>query len=134
MANASIDFNAPDLAARIEQLSQHDLDNLPFGVILLDREGKVLFYSATEARLSGYGAVPLGQNLFEISSCMGSDDFRGRLTRAMEAGPVDLEMGWPGDFGDPTRELRIRVQSSRSGGLWILIERDEASPQSGQRT
>jgi photoactive yellow protein len=126
MASATIDFNAPDLAARIEQLSQHDLDNLPFGVILLDRDGTVLFYSATEARLSGYGKNLIGQNLFKISSCMGSDDFRGRLTRAMEAGPVDLEMGWPGDFGDPTRELRIRVQSSRKGGLWLCIERDAA--------
>jgi len=124
LANATIDFDAPDLAVRIERLSQHELDNLPFGVILLDREGTVLFYSATEARLSGYGENPLGQNLFKISSCMGSDDFRGRLTRAMEAGPVNLEMGWPSDFGDPTRELRIRVQSSRNGGVWLFIERD----------
>jgi photoactive yellow protein len=124
LANATIDFDAPDLAVRIERLSQHELDNLPFGVILLDREGTVLFYSATEARLSGYGENPLGKNLFKISSCMGSDDFRGRLTRAMEAGPVNLEMGWPSDFGDPTRELRIRVQSSRSGGVWLFIERD----------
>ena len=124
MAIATIDFDAHDLAVRIERLSQHELDNLPFGVILLDREGTVLFYSATEARLSGYGENPLGQNLFKISSCMGSDDFRGRLTRAMEAGPVNLEMGWPSDFGDPTRELRIRVQSSRNGGVWLFIERD----------
>jgi photoactive yellow protein len=127
MAIATIDFDAPDLAVRIERLSQHELDNLPFGVILLDREGTVLFYSATEARLSGYGENPLGQDLFKISSCMGSDDFRGRLTRAMEAGPVNLEMGWPSDFGDPTRELRIRVQSSRSGGVWLFIERDAAA-------
>ena len=126
MANATIDFDVPDLAARIEQMSQHELDNLPFGVILLDREGTVLFYSATEARLSGYGENPLGQNLFAISACLGSDDFRGRIERAMEAGPVNLEMGWPGDFGDPTRELRIRVQSSRNGGVWLFIERDAA--------
>ena len=126
MANATIDFDVPDLAARIEQMSQHELDNLPFGVILLDREGTVLFYSATEARLSGYGENPLGQNLFAISACLGSDDFRGRIERAMEAGPVNLEMGWPGNFGDPTRELRIRVQSSRNGGVWLFIERDAA--------
>jgi len=60
MANAGIDFDAPDLAARIERHSRSDLDYLPFGVILLDRAGIVLFYSATEARLSGYGAVPTG--------------------------------------------------------------------------
>ena len=46
--------------------------------------------------------------------------------RASEAGPVDLEFGWPGDYGDPDRELRIRVQSARPGGFWIFIERDAA--------
>ncbi len=124
MAAVNVDFNAPDLAARIEALTQHELDNLPFGVILLDRAGTVLFYSATEARLSGYGGIPVGQNMFEISRCMGAGDFRGRLMRAMEEGPVDMEFGWPGDYGDPQRELRIRVQSSRRGGVWMFIERD----------
>ena len=126
MAKATVDFDAPDLAARIEQLSQFELDNLPFGVILLDREGTVLFYSATEARLSGYGEIPLGKNLFAISNCLDSDDFRGRIERAMSEGPLDLEIGWPGDYGDPNRDLRIRVQSSRNGGIWLFVERDDA--------
>ena len=126
MVIATIDFDAPDLAARAERASLFELDHLPFGVIRLDREGTVQFYSATEARLSGYGESPLGKNLFAISECLGSDDFRGRLERAMAEGPVDLEIGWPGDYGDPTRELRIRVQSSRNGGLWLFIERDDA--------
>ena len=125
MAEATIDFDAPDLARRAEAASQFELDNLPFGVIQLDRAGTVLFYSATEARLSGYGEKPLGLNLFAISSCLGSDAFRGRIERAMEQGAVDLEIGWPGDYGDPGRELRIRVQSSRNGGLWLFIERDD---------
>ena len=51
-------------------------------------------------------------------------DFRGRLTRAMAEGPVDLEFGWPGDYGDPHRALRIRVQSARAGGVWLFIQRD----------
>lgn len=127
MAKATIDFEAPDLAARAERASLFELDHLPYGVIRLARDGTVQFYSATEARLSGYGEIPLGKNLFAISSCLGSDAFRGRIERALEKGPVDLEIGWPGDFGDPQRESRIRVQSSQSGGLWLFIERDDAT-------
>jgi photoactive yellow protein len=126
MANASIDFEAPDLAACAERASVFELDHLPFGVIPMARDGTVQFYSATEARLSGYGEIPLGRNLFEISNCLGSEAFRGRIERALDTGPVDLEIRWPGDFGDPRRELRIRVQSSRNGGLWLFIERDDA--------
>ncbi|HEY1474272.1 MAG TPA: hypothetical protein VGF53_09330 [Pseudolabrys sp.] len=127
MAKAAIDFDAPDLAARAERASLFELDHLPFGVIRIDRDGTVQFYSATEARLSGYGEIPLGKNLFVISTCLGSDAFRGRIERALEQGPVDLEIGWPGDFDDPLRELRIRVQSSRGGGFWLFIERDDST-------
>ena len=99
-AAASVEFDAADLAARIERAHAIRTRPLPFGVILIDREGTVLFYSETEARESGYGGSPLGQNLFAISSRMGSDDFRGRIMRAAEERPVDLEFGWPGDYGD----------------------------------
>jgi len=126
MAPETVNFEAPDLAAQIEQLSRYELDHLPFGVILLNGEGVVLFYSATEAQQSGYGKIPIGQNLFEISSCLASDDFRGRIMRAMEEGPVDLEFGWTGDFDDPKRDLRFRIQSSSAKGIWIFVERDSA--------
>ena len=94
MAKTRIDFDAPDLAARAERASLFELDHLPFGVIRLDREGTVQFYNSTEARLSGYGDIPIGENLFAISNCLGSEGFRGRLERAMADGPVDLEIGW----------------------------------------
>ena len=99
MAKLSIDFDAPDLAARAERASLFELDHLPFGVIRIARDGTVQFYSVTEGRLSGYGEIPLGRNPFEISNCLGSEAFRGRIERALDTGPVDLEIGWPGDFG-----------------------------------
>ena len=123
MAAGDVDFDAPDLAARIEQLSQDELDHLPFGVILLDRAGVVLFYSAYESRQSGYGQ-PIGKNFFEISRNPSIGDLRKRITAAMEAGPVDLEFGWIGGLGEHERELRMRVQSARRGGVWLFIERD----------
>jgi photoactive yellow protein len=124
MAKASIDFNAADIAAQAEEARQSDLDALPYGVIKLDRRGVVKFYSATEARLSGYGVAPLGQNLFDISQCPNREDLRGRIMGAMENAPVDLELAWLGDLSNPLREMRIRVQSARDGGVWMFIERD----------
>jgi photoactive yellow protein len=120
----TVRFDAANLGKQIEQLSQYELDGLPFGVILLDRDGTVVFYSATEAQKSGYGNIPIGQNLFEISPCMASNDFQGRIRSAMDAGPVDLEFGWAGDFADPTRDLRLRVISASNNGIWIFVERD----------
>jgi photoactive yellow protein len=123
----AVRFDAADLVKHIENLSRYQLDTLPFGVILIDREGTVMFYSQTEAQKSGYGQDPTGQNLFAISECMASNDFHGRIKRAMDEGPVDLEFGWAGDYDDPTRDLRLRVISaSDNNGIWIFIERDAA--------
>ncbi len=129
MAKAGIDFNAADIAAQAERASQADLDTLPYGVIKLDRRGVVKFYSATEARLSGYGVQPLGRNLFDISQCPSREDLRARIMGAIEAGvpgsaPVDMELAWLGDLSNPKREMRIRVQSARDGGVWMFIDRD----------
>ncbi len=124
MAQASIDFNAPDIAAQAERASPSDLDILPFGVIELDSQGTVLFFSATEVRLAGYSEAPLGQNYFGESMCVNKREIYTRVRRAMEDGPVDLEFAWKGDRADAKRALRIRVQSARSGGMWMFTERD----------
>jgi photoactive yellow protein len=140
-----VDFEASDLSATIETLSQYELDHLSFGVILLDADGIVRFYSEAEARQSGYYRNDaLGQNFWQIARCFDTDEFRGRIERAYAASPkIDLEIGWVGDFSDHRRELRVRVQSARSGGFWIFIQRDQQSydastpasgrPQSGPR-
>ena len=124
MPTAGVDFNAPDLAARIEALSQYELDNLPFGVVLLDRQGVILFYSKTEARLSGYGMDPLGKNFFSYGDCVGIDDLRQRIMGAMENGRVDLDFAWSIDKAGAQSDLCIRVQSARSGGVWLFFGRD----------
>lgn len=123
MAKASIDFNAANIAAQAEEARQSDLDSLPYGVIKLDRQCRVIFFSKTEARLSGHN-VPVGQNLFDFSPCPNREELRAQIKRAKENAPADLELAWVGDLNDPLREMRIRVQSARDGGVWMFIERD----------
>ena len=123
MPPASVDFDAPDLAAQIEKLSESERDLLPFGVILLDREGIVRFYSKTEARQSGYSGPSVGVNFFTIAERPSKTELHNRIMRAMEEGPVDLEFGWKGDYSDRNRELRIRVLSAKSGGVWMFLQR-----------
>ena len=124
MPDVTVDFEAPDLAARVEQLSHEQIDQLPFGAIQLDSEGIVLFYSAGERRLSGYPGEAVGKNFFEIARCFGKVDLRVQIMRAQEEGHVDLEFALAGDYDDATREVRARVQSARQGGFWLFLQRD----------
>lgn len=119
-------FDQPDLARAVEGLPIGALDDLPFGAIRLDAEGVVRVYSGAERRLSGSGDRPrLGLHFFrEVAPCMDGPRYRGRIERAMEAGGLDLEFGWTGDFGDAERSLRVRVQSAAGGGCWIFMRRE----------
>jgi photoactive yellow protein len=121
-----VDFDSPTLVRDVERLSEPEIDRLGFGVIRLDDDGRVLFYSKAEARLSGYGDRPIIGRVFftEIAPCMDTDEFLGRVRAAQVAGKIDLEFGWFGDFSDRNRHLRVRVQSASAGGYWIFLDRD----------
>lgn len=126
MPDFDIDFDMPDLAARIEMLSEGQIDRLPFGVVRLDPEGIILFYNATEARLSGYGVSPLGQSFLTIARSPSKRDFQARIVAAQEAGAVDLEFAFPGEDIDQARDVRVSVQSARQGGVWVFMQRDDS--------
>jgi len=125
MADA-IDFDAPDIARRVEALSQHELDQLPFGVILVDRHFVVRFYSATEARESGSGMAPLGHDLFETWHRSDKNGLRDRMMRALEESPAGYRSGTQGRCRrSESRTCAMRIVTSRNGGLWLFVDRDK---------
>jgi hypothetical protein len=83
-----------------------------------------VLFSQTEALQSGFGRQPVGEAFFPLTRRFNSDEFRGRIERAMADGKVDLEFGWQGDYNDPRRDVHIRVQSAGDGGIWLCLERD----------
>lgn len=119
------DITAPGILARVERMSNEELDALPFGVVRLDSAGKVTFYSRTEAKQSGYGDRPaIGRKFFtELAPCMGNREFLQRVEMALAAGTLDITFEQIGDFEDAERELFVRVASSSDGGLLVLIKR-----------
>lgn len=121
----TLSFDDLELARSVEALSAAAIDTLPFGVIRLDASGKVVLFSATEARLSGYGDRPaIGLSFFtEVAPCLSGPEYKGRIDAAITSGRVDIEMGCAGDFKDPDGEYRVRILSASDGGLWIFHQR-----------
>jgi photoactive yellow protein len=117
-------FDEPDLAVQIGQMPAEQIDALPFGVILLDNQQTVTFFSAAEARLSGYRKPAVGRHFFaEIAPCMNTPAFRGRIAMALQTGELDIEFYHIGDFNDPQRDIRVRAQSAPEGGCWLFLQR-----------
>ena len=113
------------LVEMVEQLPENELDGLPFGVIRLDAEGRVMYLSRTEARQSGLGdRLVTGLRFFtELAPCMWTPAFQRQFDEAAAAGTLDLAFEQVGDFDDPARLLRVRARSATGGGLWLFVER-----------
>jgi photoactive yellow protein len=115
----------PALPERVAKLSLAELDNLPFGVIRLDAEGKVTFYSKTEAEQSGYrDRRAIGRDFFtQMAPCLATPERLRRIEQARHEGTLDIAFEQIGDFDDAERELHVRAVSAAGGGLWLFLER-----------
>jgi len=75
------------------------LELLPYGVIVVDSAGVILFYNRREERISGLlrGEV-MGRNFFtEVAPCTAVQAFHGRFLKLMEHGieNVDFQFVFP---------------------------------------
>jgi photoactive yellow protein len=68
---AAWQFDDPALLDTLESVPAADIDELGFGLIVMDRDGIVLGYNQPESRLSGLPAAEVtGRNFFvEIGPC-----------------------------------------------------------------
>jgi photoactive yellow protein len=120
-------FTSNDVAADLEVMSREQMDALPFGVVRLDWNGDVRYFSEQEKLLSGYRLDPNGRNwLRDVAPCMSTPAFVRAMDAAVDSSGFDMTIMMTGDFVDPNRVLEIRIVAASVGsGFWLLIRRVE---------
>ncbi len=126
---------APFEPALIPSLSDTELDALPFGVICLDPEGKVLQYNLAESRLARLDrAQVLGKNFFRrIAPCTATPEFEGRVRAFFRASmPVD-RFPYLFDFKFGAQKVEIElVRVPANDRVVLLVNRKEfGGPRAG---
>jgi photoactive yellow protein len=83
-----LSFDTPDLAARLDQCSDEELDRLGFGVIGFDADTIVHRYNAFESEAAGLSPQRvLGQPLFtNVAPCLNNFMVAQRFEDALEDG------------------------------------------------
>ena len=118
----SSEFDGVGIAA-LAGMSSHDHDGLAYGVVGLDKNGLVVVYNATEARLAGLDPhAVIGTPFFEaVAQCMNNFMVAQRFedeTELDEILPYVLTLRMR-----PTR-VRLRLLAAPAQALnYILIER-----------
>jgi photoactive yellow protein len=111
----------------LDTLSREELDELPVGVIQLDRDGTVLEYNETESSLARFNRWDVvGRHFFrDIAPCTAVRDFQGRFEAGVAAGELDVTFAYRFRFPDErikdvTITMAYRPHSER---VWVVVER-----------
>ena len=78
----------------LEQASQSlHLDDLPFGVIVVDRRGTILEYNVYESELAGLSRERvMGRNFFhDVAPCTAIREFEGRFEAFLSSPDTSIE-------------------------------------------
>ncbi|WP_295886327.1 EAL domain-containing protein [uncultured Thiohalocapsa sp.] len=126
-----IDIDVHD-PSRLDTLSEAELDALPVGAIRVDADGKILFYSRTEASLTGrVRDEVLGRNFFrDVAPCTAVPEFYGRFRQGVLAGQLSSTFEFVYDFDMHPVRVRIHMRDAQSDGeYWIIVEPLQRLPQ-----
>jgi photoactive yellow protein len=91
-ADMSAMFGESDLVKAFT-LNGEDLDQLPFGVIVVDRKGTIIEYNAYERSMAGLGSRDvIGLNFFhDLAPCTAIKDFEGRFEAFLDSDDTSIE-------------------------------------------
>jgi photoactive yellow protein len=117
------------IGAQLNGMSKVELDNLPVGVIELDRSGKILYCNKSQAELAGRkAATTVGLNFFyDVAPCTAVKAFQGRFNEFVEnhdeklIDPFDFVFDFPWGFRQVAITMVRGTQGSESFYVVVAV-------------
>ncbi len=112
---------------RADVLTQDELDNLPVGMIQLDRNGTVLKFNQTESSLARVEkSDAIGKSFFdEVAPCTKVQQFHGAFVEGVEKRTLHTVFPYQFRFRDG-REKNVVISmfySASTETVWVLVQR-----------
>ena len=126
------------IAEEIPHLPQEKLHSLPLGIIQLDDEGNIVFYSKGESKLSGYAAEEvLGRHFFtDVAPCTNNRLIYRPFQEGILKGVLNMEVSYTFTYVMRPTNVRLhlfRHQDSKTNWLLVwheLAMEEESAPES----
>lgn len=99
------------------------LDLLPYGIIVVDEVGKILYYNAREEEIANRRRENvLGKNFFsEVAPCTQVQEFYGRFKETMHRAGLVADFHFRFPFPGRTREVEITLTSFQKDGSNLCL-------------
>lgn len=99
------------------------LEILPYGIIILDEAGTVLYYNTREEQIARRDRLDvLGRNFFrEIAPCTEVAEFHGRFAEVMSGDDSPVEFAFRFPFTPHSRDVEITFKPFVAGGRRLCL-------------
>jgi photoactive yellow protein len=121
-----IAFGKDDIDNSLSKLSGKQIDELAFGAIQLDGQGKILRYNAAEAQITGREAsAVIGTNFFrDVAPCTNTARFKGVFDAGVRANNLNTMFEYVFDYKMTPTKVKIHMKKAISdGSFWIFVKR-----------
>ena len=108
----------------VDNLSEEELDHLPFGAIQLDTSGLVLRYNSYESSLSRvHKANALGRHFFrEVAPCTNVREFYGRFQQGVAEKHLYEKFRYHFAFKHNPMDVTITLfYSELTSSIWVFV-------------
>ncbi|MGM0534394.1 MAG: photoactive yellow protein [Campylobacterota bacterium] len=125
-SGASVRFNSGALKKKLGSMSQRDMDELSFGAVEIDRNGKILRYNKAEGQITGRDPKEvIGQNFFkDVAPCTDSHEFGGKFNEGVRKGSLDTIFEYTFDYKmRPTKVKVHMIKDPGNNSYWIFVKR-----------
>ena len=108
---------------QVKDLSEAELEQLPFGAIELDTAGIILRYNGFEAKLSGIArSRALGKHFFtELAPCTNVKEFYGRFQEGVARKRMQEKFRYHFSFKkNPVNVTITLFYNDRTASIWVF--------------
>lgn len=112
---------------RIERFGEPELDQLPFGAIRLDKDGKILSFNQAEADLSGRKKENVvGKSFFaDVAPCTNVQEFAGKFREGVRKGSLHTVFPYVFDYEMDPRHVWVTLfYSNETDTAWVFVRDD----------
>ncbi len=120
-----IPFGSQDVD-NILQREPNRAETLPFGAILLDRQGNIQKYNQAEGIIAGRDpSEVIGKNFFnDIAPCAKGKRFHGEFLKFYKSGQINTLFDYEFEYKMKPVQVRIHLKSAPDGQTcWLFVKR-----------
>ena len=121
-----IAFGKDDIDNKLARMSPKQIDDLAFGAIQLDAQGKILRYNEAEAQITGRSAsAVIGSNFFrDVAPCTNTAKFKGVFDAGVRTNTLNTMFEYVFDYKMNPTKVKIHMKKAISdGSFWIFVKR-----------